>query len=199
MLPCSRVRWGGASAAVTICCARSRSQWRVAPTSFEKTSHRLLGGAARRRAQQRLLEHSAERGQRRPSGVEVAGGERALLRGRRGAESRVLVERGLHDGGEVARGRPLHPGNAHVASERDRPDPVLDPVPADGDERGREADVEGTRLHPDEPRDREVPQLVQEDERREGEDDDEPGHHLPPREEVQRGDGRYFFPAELET
>jgi hypothetical protein len=145
-------------------------------------SSTLRGGAARRRVELRLPERRAERGQRRPRGVEVADGERALLRGRRGAESRVIVERRLHDGGEVTPGRPLHPGDAYVASERDRPDPVLDPVPADGDERGREADVEGTRLHPDEPRGREVPQLVQEDERRETEDDDEPGHHLRPRQ-----------------
>ena len=145
---------------------------RVRTGTVVDVAHRLLGGAARRRAELRLPERSAECGQLRPSAVEVAGGERALLRCGRRAESRVLVERRLHDGGEVSCGRPLHPGDTHVAAERDRPDPVLDPVPADGDERGREADVKGTRLHPDEPRDREVAQLVQEDERCEAEDDD---------------------------
>ena len=50
---------------------------------------------------------------------------------------------------DVGRRRPVHPGDLHVAAQRDRADPVLDSVPVRLHERGREADVEPPRAHPD--------------------------------------------------
>ena len=48
---------------------------------------------------------------------------------------------------DVAGRRPVHPRDLHVAAERDRADPVLDPVAASLRERGREEDVELARPH----------------------------------------------------
>ncbi len=150
---------------------------RVRAGALVDIAHCLLGGAPRRRAQLRLLERSAQRGQRRASCLEVAARERVLHGVRDGAERGIFAERGRHERLEVACSRFAHSRNPHVAAERDRPDSVLDPIPLNLHERGREPDVERTRLHPQKARDREVPELVQEDERREAENDDEPGHH----------------------
>jgi hypothetical protein len=64
---------------------------------------------------------------------------------------------------EVAGGRLVHPRDLHVAAQRDRADPVLDPPPRALQERRREEDVEAARTHAHGERDEEVPGLVDED------------------------------------
>jgi hypothetical protein len=147
---------------------------RVGTAPLVDVSHRLLGGAASRRSQLRLLESRAQRRHGSPGGLEVAAHEWLLHRLRDGAERGIFAKPGRHGRLEVGGRGPLHAGDADVASERNRG--VLDPLPPNLHERRPEADVERARLHPDEPCDREVPELVQEDEQAEPEDDDEPGH-----------------------
>src|SRR4051794_13981078 len=107
--------------------------------------------------------------------------ERALVEdAQRGAD--VVDERGhLRMGGlergevalRVAFRRPEHPRDLHVAAQRDHADAVLDPVAPPADRRGREAEVELRRLHPDGPRREEVARLVDEDEEQKPDDADQ--------------------------
>jgi hypothetical protein len=149
---------------------------RVGRAALVDVAYTLLGGAARRGAQLRLLELRADGAERSAGGLEGVRVEVALhgVHGR--AERRILADGCRHVRLEVAPRRPVHPRNAHVPAKRDRPDPVLDAVPFDLHDRRREADVESARLHSDKPCDREMAELVQQDEQREAEDDDEPGH-----------------------
>src|SRR5947208_1330967 len=71
---------------------------------------------------------------------------------------------------------PVHPGDLHVAAERERGDAVLDPASHPLDERWTEAEVELARGHADGARDEEVPGLVHEDEDRQPEDRDGRAH-----------------------
>ncbi len=90
--------------------------------------------------------------------------ERAADRADGRHEARLLAERRLEEHLQIARGRPVHPGKLNHSAERDQPDAVFDAVAPDLEESRREADVEAPRPHADCARDREVPELVQEDE-----------------------------------
>src|SRR5207244_6280733 len=91
-----------------------------------------------------------------------------------GKDLRLLLRRRPEEHVEIRRRRTVHPRDLHVAAERDRTDPVLDPLPPHLHERGREADVEPARTHPDYARDEEVSRLVQQDQN--GQPDDGDGH-----------------------
>ena len=71
-------------------------------------------------------------------------------------ERRLLGDRATEVDVEVAGRGPVHARDLDVAAQRDRPDPVLDPVARGLRERRREADVELARVHPDGARDEEV-------------------------------------------
>ena len=84
--------------------------------------------------------------------------------------TQTLTCLGLQARRQVTRRRAVHPGDLHVAAERDRADPVLDTV-ADGlDDRRPEAEVELPRRHPHGARREEVPRLVDHHEHRQPED-----------------------------
>ena len=87
-----------------------------------------------------------------------------------------LLILGLEARAQVARRGPVHAGDLHVAAERDRADPVLDAAAARLHERGREADVELPRPHPDRARGEEVAGLVDQDQDGEPEDRDRDAH-----------------------
>ena len=114
--------------------------------------------------------------ERRPRGIVVLGGERALQPLNRAGELGVLAQHTPEVRVGVARRRAVHAGNLHVAAERDRADAVLDPVPLLLDDRRREAHVEASRAHPDEDRGEEVAGLVDEDQEGEAEDGDDHAH-----------------------
>ena len=94
----------------------------------------------------------------------------------RPAQRRRLLDRTAEVDVEVARGGPVHARDLHVAAERDRSDAVLDPVPLRLHDRGREAEIELARVHPDAAGDEEVARLVDEDQEREPEQRDEDTH-----------------------
>ena len=89
-----------------------------------------------------------------------------------GASARIRPEPDVDVDGR----RAMHPGDLHEASERDRADPVLDPVPRRLPDRRREADVEAPRAHPEHEGHHEVPELVHEDQHPEAQDRDEDRH-----------------------
>src|SRR5436190_19030396 len=91
-------------------------------------------------------------------------------------ELRGLLERAAEVDVDVRRRRTMHPGDLHVAAERNRTDPVLDALPAKLDERRREPDIEAARTHIHEACRAEMPELVDEDEQGEPEDGDEERH-----------------------
>src|SRR5258708_37060693 len=72
--------------------------------------------------------------------------------------------------------RPVHPRDAHEAAERNGADPILDPVVTHLRDRRGKADVEASRADPDEQCHGEVTELVQEDEQKQSDDDNEPDH-----------------------
>src|SRR5205807_796229 len=67
---------------------------------------------------------------------------------------------------------PMHPGDLHVAAERDRADAVLDSLSLHLHERRWEPEVETARAHPDRARDEEVSRLVEKDQKGEPDDGD---------------------------
>jgi hypothetical protein len=79
-------------------------------------------------------------------------------------QARLLVQRRPEMHVQVGRRRPVHPGDLHVAAERDHAEAVLDPVARPLDRRGREPDVELPRPHAHSPRGEEVAHLVDQDE-----------------------------------
>ena len=109
-----------------------------------------------------------ERRQLRTRAPLVAALERRVERVER-APCKLLLLR-LEALAEVARPRPVHPGDLHVAAERERADAVLDAVPRRLTSGGAEAEVELPRPHPDPAGDEEVAGLVDEDQEREAED-----------------------------
>jgi hypothetical protein len=72
----------------------------------------------------------------------------------------LLCLAGRQQLGQVARRRPVHARDLHVAAERDRADPVLDSPTRRLRDRGPEADVELARRHPDGTRRNEVTGFV---------------------------------------
>jgi len=79
-------------------------------------------------------------------------------------ERRVLAQGAAHERLDVAACRAVHAGDTHHAAERDRAEPVLDALALHLEERRRKPDVEAARPDPDEQRDGEVTELVQEHE-----------------------------------
>ena len=128
--------------------------------------------ADRRRRARSSSSSAASRGRRRRSAASAR-----FSRWTGAASSGRSLERAPEVHVDVARRRPVHPRDLHVAAERDRADAVLDPVPRRLDERRREADVEAC-AGACRPRDRgeEVAGLVDEDQEREAEDGDEDVH-----------------------
>src|SRR5439155_3719769 len=111
-----------------------------------------------------------------PCGVHVTLGQCPLHPLGRADELWGLGERRPEVHVHVGRRGPVHPGDLHVAPERDRADPVFDPLALDLDERRREADVEAARAHADGSGGEEVAGLVDEHEQPEAEDGDEEAH-----------------------
>src|ERR671935_207720 len=70
----------------------------------------------------------------------------------------------------------VHPGDADVAAERDRPHPVLRLAAADLRQDRREEEHEALDAPPDRLGGREVAELVQDDERREPDEREDPAH-----------------------
>ena len=91
-------------------------------------------------------------------------------------EPRRLVDRRAELALEVGARRLVHPRDLHVAAERDRADPVLDPFPLPLHDRGREEDVEAPGPHLHGERGEEVARLVNEDQEGEAPDGDEDVH-----------------------
>src|SRR5579864_8037747 len=108
--------------------------------------------------------------------LEVAGVEAPPHSLNQRGERGIFVQRLRHERFEVGSCGPVHPGNAHVAAERDRAKRVFDPVVPHFLDRGREADVECARSHTDEQRNREVAELMHEDEQQQPDDHDYPDH-----------------------
>ena len=95
---------------------------------------------------------------------------------RRPARGSALRAAPARETPQVTRGRPVHAGKLNHSAERDHPDPVLDALAPDLEERRRESDVEAPRAHPDRARDDEMPELVKEDEQYQAGDDHEVRH-----------------------
>ena len=114
---------------------------------------------------------SASRG-----GVVVSFRQRAAQAAHRAAQRGMLLERPAEGSVDVGRRRPVHAGDLHEATERDRADAVLDPASRRLGDGGREADVEPPRAHAERQRRDEVAQLVHEDEHAEPDDGEEDGH-----------------------
>ena len=105
--------------------------------------------------------------------VEVAPLERPLDPIQRAAERRRVLDRVREPPLRVVRNRPVHAGDGHEAAQRDRPQPVLDPVACSLGDRGREADVEPPGAQADRERREEVAALVDDDEEGQPEDCDQ--------------------------
>ena len=95
-----------------------------------------------------LAGQGGERGERGPCSVVVARVERATQPAGLSGETRRLLDCPAEHGVDIGGRGPMHTGNLHEAAERDHPDAVLDPVAGALDDRGREPDVELSRLHP---------------------------------------------------
>ena len=165
----------GALAPVRVGAERVPELLQAAAGRFGRAGRELcLGG--------RVLELVQGRARR----LEVALGERPLDAVDRRQQPRLLVERGAEVQVDVGRRRPVHPGDLHVAAERDHPEPVLDAVVHPLHQRRREADVEAPRPHPDGERGEEVPGLVDQDQERKPGDGDGDGHAGTPRSASRR-------------
>ena len=70
----------------------------------------------------------------------------------------------------------VHPGDFHEAARGDRPDPVLGLAPFERDQLRREEEEEALDPHPGRLGGEEVPGLVEDDQRREAEEDQDPVH-----------------------
>ena len=117
-----------------------------------------------------------ELGQMLARGRQVVRLQRTLDPGRFGKEARVLLEGRAELHVHVGRCGAVHAGDLHVAAQRDRSDPVLDPLTAHLHERRRKAEVEASRIHAHRARDEEVSRLVQEDQESEPEDGNRDAH-----------------------
>jgi hypothetical protein len=115
-----------------------------------------------------LAEPRLELEQKRPRVLVVAALDRGVQRRERRRQLLLLVR--LQAAPQVARRGAVHPGDLHVAAERERRDPVLDAVAARLDDRRPEAEVELPRGHPDCASHEEVAGLVDEHEDREPDD-----------------------------
>ena len=91
-------------------------------------------------------------------------------------ECRRLLDRAREASLGVVRDRPVHPRNRDEAAQRDRPDPVLDPLARRRDDRRWEPDVEAPRAQPDRERRKEVATLVDEDQECESENRNDETH-----------------------
>ena len=99
---------------------RARRRGRRAPLA---PTRRACGESSR------LGDELAEHAERVARGVVVARGQRVAEPAGRAAERRRLLECAAEARVDVDRRRAVHARDLHEAAERDRPDPVLDPVP----------------------------------------------------------------------
>ena len=105
----------------------------LAPVRVRAAVRDLVGPALhplpRRRREVGVIRRAFERLERACSSVEVGVGQQALETLGRPDQLGRLMERPAEVRVDVGRRRPVHPRDLHVAPERDRADPVLDPVP----------------------------------------------------------------------
>ena len=134
------------------------------------------GGSGGHRRQLRLRQRFVEAPKSCAGLGEVTLRDEALQALHRADERRGLEKRGAEMMVQVGRRRPVHPGNLHVATERNGSDSVLDSVPRRLRQRGRKADVEPPRSHPDGARREEVTGLVDHHEEAEPDDCDQDAH-----------------------
>ena len=148
---------------------------RVAAERVPELAQPTLRAAACRRRELHALHARLEGGELDAFG-ELSAFEPALHALDGPGQFGCLVQRAPEVRVQVGRRGPVHPGDLHVATERDRSDAVLDAAAVDFRDRGREAEVEPPRAHPERARDEEVAGLVDQHEQREAEDRDEPAH-----------------------
>ena len=118
-------------------------QYAVGPSASSMSSRLLRADAATCGDSSRLVDAAPADTRTRVAGrVVVAGGERAPEPARCAGERRRLGERPSETRVDVHRRRPVHAGDLHEAAQRDRAEPVLDPVPRRLPDRRREPDVE---------------------------------------------------------
>src|SRR5262249_42045332 len=91
----------------------------------------------------------------------------------------LLSERRRKQPPQIARRRPVHAGDLHVAAERERTDPVLDPAARPLHERRPEAEIELAKRHADPARRQEVAGLVDQHDQREPDDRGDQAHATP--------------------
>ena len=148
--------------------APGRRRSRRAAATSPAASTRPARATTRAPASPRTLPSSGRSSPR--SAARAASSSRPIASSRRSIAGAVAHGRCCESAVQVARRRPVHAGDLHVAAERDRADPVLDAAAHRLDDRRPEAEIELPRRHPDGARGEEVPRLVDHHEQRQPDD-----------------------------